>query len=138
MNNGADLILVSDNIFSGLENEPFFGYVAIKGDRILKTGKGSIPADLISEQTKLINLKEKTVFPGFIDVHCFFTGYVIRFLGVDMSECADVEQVHAILEKHEKEISQNCPIFAHGLKMDIKRITLDDWLCEDPSLCSGR
>lgn len=130
MNNGADLILVSDNIFSGLENEPFFGYVAIKGDRILKTGKRSIPADLISEQTKLINLKEKTVFPGFIDVHCFFTGYVIRFLGVDMSECADVEQVHAILEKHEKEISQNCPIFAHGLKMDIKRITLDDWFVD--------
>ena len=41
MNNSAELILVSDNVFSGLEDEPFSGYVAIKHDKILKTGEGT-------------------------------------------------------------------------------------------------
>ena len=130
MNNGAELILVSNNVFSSLENEPFFGYVAIKDDKILKTGKGSVPEELISDNTKMINLKEKTLLPGFIDVHCFFTGYVIRFLGSDLSECANIELIRDKLEKYEKTLPQNYPIFGHGLKFNIDRITLDDWFVD--------
>ena len=48
MNNEADLILISENIFTGLENRPFPGYVALEGDRILKTGKGAVPEDHVS------------------------------------------------------------------------------------------
>ena len=48
MNCGANLILVSENIYSGLESESINGYVAIKDDKILKTGKGPIPEDLIN------------------------------------------------------------------------------------------
>ena len=127
MNNGAELILVSDNIFSGLEDEPFFGYVAIKDDRIFKTGKGSLPEELTDKDTRIINLKEKTVLPGFVDVHCFFTGYVIRFLGADLSECTDPEEVHTQLLSCEEKLPLNYPIFGHGLNFDIERNTLDDW-----------
>ena len=130
MFDGADLIFMSDNIFSGLENEPFYGYIAIKEDKIIKTGKGEVPADLIKENTEFLDLKGKTVLPGFIDVHCFFTGYVIRFLGVDLSECTSSEQVRVRLEKHEKGMTQNFPIFGHGLNFTIDRITLDDWFAD--------
>lgn len=130
MNNSAELILVSDNVFSGLEDEPFSGYVAIKHDKILKTGEGSVPEDLIDENTKVINLKEKTVLPGFIDVHCFFTGYVIRFLGADLSMCSDQQQVKDLLDNYVEGIAQNHPVFGHGLSFDIERITLDDWFVD--------
>ena len=101
MNYGANLILTSENIFSGLENESFNGYIAIKDDRIIKIAKGSIPEDLINEETKIIDLKEKTILPGFIDVHCFFTGYVIRFLGIDLSKCKSLEEIQTALENHQ-------------------------------------
>lgn len=127
MNNVANLILVSDNIYSGLENEAFFGYVAIKDDKILKTGKGSFPKELVNEETKIINLKDKTVLPGFIDVHCFFTGYVIRFLGVDLSKYTSYEEIRVHLEKYKKGVSEEHPIFGHGLKIDIEREALDEW-----------
>lgn len=127
MNCGANLILMSENIYSGLENESFNGYVAIKDDKILKTGKGPIPEYLINEETKIIDLKEKTILPGFIDVHCFFTGYVIRFLGIDLSKCINLEEIHVRLEKYQKETSNNYPIFGHGLNIDIEKTILDEW-----------
>ena len=130
MNNEADLILISENIFTGLENRPFPGYVALEGDRILKTGKGAVPEDLIGKSTRMIELKEKSLLPGFTDVHCFFTGYVIRFLGTDLSDCENANQVYSRLKEREKDAVPNHPIFAHGLKSSIDRIVLDEWFID--------
>ena len=36
----ADLIIVSDAVFDSIAEEPFPGFVATKGNRILEVGKG--------------------------------------------------------------------------------------------------
>ena len=120
MNQKSDLVLISDSIFTAASSTYQSGYVAIKGDRILAVGKGKVPADLLDVDTEVINLGEKTISPGFIDVHCFFSGYVIRYLGVDLSGCRDEIEVFNILNKMKER-----PIFGHGMKFHISTSMLD-------------
>ena len=47
MSEYADLILLSNCIFTATEEIPFSGYIAIKNDRILSIGKGLAPTELI-------------------------------------------------------------------------------------------
>ena len=45
MSEYADLILLSNCIFTATEEIPFSGYIAIKNDRILSIGKGLAPTE---------------------------------------------------------------------------------------------
>ena len=128
MNQEADLILRSENIFTAEEDEPFSGYLALKNDRIISTGKGSIPQELIDQNTKILELGNKTVSPGFIDVHCFFTGYVVRFFGMDLSDCISDHQVLSLLKRQIGILSEESPLFGHGLRFSISSDTLNE-LC---------
>ena len=126
MHENADLILVSDSIFTALEQDPFSGYVAIKDDRICNVGKGLVPKDLICENTRIISLGNRTVSPGFIDVHCFFTGHVVRFLGADLLDCISEHQALKVLKGYEEALEQGEPLFGHDLRLTISREVLDE------------
>ena len=53
---------------------------------------------LIGPDTAVYDLGDRTVSPGFSDVHCFFTGYSVGFVGADLSACAsEAELVEAAL-----------------------------------------
>lgn len=121
MEKKADIILRSESIFTALDQKPFAGYVAILGDRICKAEKGAVPAELIGEDTKVIELGNRTLCPGFIDVHCFFSGYVVRFLGEDLSECISDHQAVEKLRSFSKEGT----VFGHELRVQIKKEDLD-------------
>lgn len=65
----ADLILKSSSIFDSIHEEPFDGYVAVKGNKICQVGRGEIPADLAGEDTLVKDCGDKTVMTGFHDSH---------------------------------------------------------------------
>ena len=119
MEHKAQLILLSDSVFDAVSEKPFSGYIAIAEDRIIDVGKGSVPEELCDEHTRIINCLGRTITPGLIDVHCFFTGYVVRFLGEDLSGCQNEKKVF------EKLNGRKDPILAHGLRFDISRKSLD-------------
>jgi len=122
----ADIILKSNCIFTAKDQEVIDGYVAIQGNRIIAVEKGEIPNEMISKTSKVICLKDKTVSPGFVDVHCFFTGYVVRFLGCDLSVCHDKESVFKQLDKYLETSPKNYPLLAHGLNIEISKEELDE------------
>jgi len=119
MEHKAQLILLSDSVFDAVSEKPFSGYIAIAEDRIIDVGKGGIPEELCDEHTRIINCLGRTITPGLIDVHCFFTGYVVRFLGEDLSVCQNEKEVFERLN------DKKDPILAHGLRFDISRKSLD-------------
>ena len=86
MSNYADYILKSNCIFTATSESPISGYIAIKNDRILSIGNDSIPSEIMNEKTKTFNLGDCTITPGFSDVHCFFTGYSVGFVGIDLTD----------------------------------------------------
>ena len=121
MNEKADLIFKSDCIFTALEDLPFSGYVAVKGDHISAVSKGMPGEELIGSDTKIIELGNRTLTPGFSDVHCFFSGYVVDYLGEDLSDCVSGYQALKVLKACEKE----GPVFGHGLRVTIDKEDLD-------------
>ncbi len=123
----ADLILLSDSIFTSEDEDTVSGYIAVKKDRILALGKGEDYEEYCDPNTKVFDLHGKTITPGFIDVHCFFTGYVIRFLGADLSTCENTKDVFEII----KDINKDA-LFGHGLKIDIEKKVLDEAYPDTP------
>lgn len=70
----ADLIIQNATIYTVNKNFAKAEAMAISNGKIVAVGKS---ADILKKyQSKNIqNLRGKTVFPGFIDAHCHFTGY---------------------------------------------------------------
>ena len=58
MSEYADLILLSNCIFTATEEIPFSGYIAIKNDRILSIGKGLAPTELIGTNILIMGTKQ--------------------------------------------------------------------------------
>ena len=121
-----NIIIKSDCIFPATGENAFDGYLKIKDGIIINVGKGEVPKELIDSDTEIFDFKGKTVSPGFTDVHCFFTGYVVRFLGVDLSDCDSEEKVLFKAKEYMKNIPDDFPVLGHNLKVNISEEKLND------------
>jgi predicted amidohydrolase YtcJ len=65
----ADIILTNGKIFTADTSQLYVDALAIKGEIILATGTNAEIEKLASSQTQRIDLKGKTVVPGFNDAH---------------------------------------------------------------------
>ncbi|GGB40691.1 amidohydrolase family protein [Virgibacillus dakarensis] len=97
----ADLILNSEAIFTGVEDKPISGSVAIKGRYILAVGSNEEIKDFIGPNTKVLHYGEKLIMPGFQDFHLHL------FLG-SLSQ----DSVSLIGAKSEQETAEMVKIFA--------------------------
>ena len=113
MSTFADMILKSNCIFTAAGEEPFAGFVAIADGKILQVGR-EVPAELAGPQTAVYELGDRTVSPGFSDVHCFFTGYSIGFVGADLSGCTTEAELVAEALRYAATIPAEAPVLCHG------------------------
>lgn len=65
----ADIILTNGKIFTSDTSKLYVQALAIKGNKILATGNNAAIEKLATSKTKKIDLKGKTVVPGFNDQH---------------------------------------------------------------------
>ena len=65
----ADIVLTNGKIFTSDTNNLYVEALAIKGNKILATGSNEAIKKLASNKTKKIDLKGRTVVPGFNDAH---------------------------------------------------------------------
>jgi predicted amidohydrolase YtcJ len=68
----ADIVFINGKIFTADEKQLYVQALAIKGNKILATGNNATIEKLASAKTKRIDLKGKTVVPGFNDQHDHF------------------------------------------------------------------
>lgn len=64
-----DMILAGGRVVTMDATDRVTQAVAIKGDRILQTGSDAVIRALRGPQTKIIELRGRTVTPGFVDAH---------------------------------------------------------------------
>lgn len=78
----ADLVLLNGNIVTMNHDLPRAEAVAIRGNRIISVGTNKDINPFIGEETKKIDLEQKSVIPGFIDahVHPFSAGRALTVL----------------------------------------------------------
>lgn len=112
--NFADILLLSDYIFTGLTEYPEKGYIAIIGNKIAKLGRDDNFKAFVGHNTKVVELKEQLILPGFVDVHTFFTGYAIYHIGTDMEDAYTKEECMKRIRVYEKSLPIENSILGHG------------------------
>ncbi|ETI67281.1 amidohydrolase [Neobacillus vireti] len=120
----AETILKSAHIFTATKTDVFSGYIAISEGIILSIGQ-EWDESLVGPETRIIDLGDQFISPGFIDVHCFFSGYAMNFVGTDLSGRQTSQEIYTALIDYEATADGDKPILGHGI--DAKLIQTDKW-----------
>jgi len=75
----ADTIFVGDNVLTMDENLADANGVAIRGEKIVAVGSRDAVMALRGPETRVVELGERALLPGFIDAHGHFT-FAARFM----------------------------------------------------------
>ncbi len=118
----ADLLLRSNAVFDGTGSEPQPGFVAVSGSRILAAGPGD-GAEYAGEGTQVHELGDRLICPGFADVHCFFTGYLLTIAGADLGGCNTQEEVLAAAKGYQNTLAPGATVLARNVKADFDSLT---------------
>ena len=79
----ADKIYINGNILSGLVDSKRLEYIATKDNIILNAGIGNYE-HFITSKTKVIDLNNKFVVPGFMDNHTHFMSGGNLLMSIDL------------------------------------------------------
>ncbi|MEG1010358.1 MAG: amidohydrolase family protein [Ruthenibacterium sp.] len=114
MSHDTQIILQSNCIYTATGEKPFSGYVVIEDGKLTKIGEGALPSSLLCSTTKVYNLGERMVCPGFSDVHCFFTGYSIGLVGADLSGAKSCDDLISCAARYAETLPAEKPVLGHG------------------------
>jgi len=93
----ADLVLLNGKIVTVDERESIVEAVAVKFGRILSVGANDEVKGLVGKETKVVDLRGRTVIPGLIDSHCHMTSTAIGAVDtIDLSEEAGVRSIDEV------------------------------------------
>lgn len=95
----ADLVLRNGHIVSLDENMNEYTAIAIKNGRIIAIGSDNEIEPVTGKDTEKIDLKGKTVTPGFIDGHQHMIQFGFKLIYVDCSKDSIAEIVSAVEER---------------------------------------
>jgi len=102
----ADLIIKGGTIYTAEEGSPTVEAVAVTGDKIVYAGDLSGLTKFENEKTQVIDLKGKTMTPGFIEGHGHFMGLGYSELNLDLSTTTSYEEM---VEKVKAAIAKSQP-----------------------------
>ncbi|HBQ00474.1 MAG TPA: amidohydrolase [Gammaproteobacteria bacterium] len=106
----ADLIFLGQNIITMDASD--VSAVAVRGDRIVVAGSEQDARALQGEGTRVIELGERALLPGFIDAHGHFAGVAryVDMLDLSSPPVGDVTSVDDIVRKLQRRIeNRNIP-----------------------------
>jgi predicted amidohydrolase YtcJ len=122
----AELILINGKIITVDAQDSIMEGVAVRGGKIIDTGAAKKISQYIGTQTKVIDLKGKTVTPGLIDSHAhlpFFgqreNGWFVKLQGMESKE-----EIMATLAQKARKLPKGEWISAWGIE-DISLSYLD-------------
>lgn len=111
----ADILLYSQNVFTAKTLEPAPLYVAVKGGLIASVGPIEEKDQWIDEHTKVYDLGDRVISPGFTDTHSFFTGYEFGFLGADLTKVKNLDEALTEVKDYADKHPLKKIVFGHGI-----------------------
>lgn len=110
----AAIVISSNTIFSGKDEKPFAGYIAIENNKIVAVGNKADQNLWIGPKTEVYELGDQLVMPGIHDNHVFFTGYMSMNRGVDLSHVSSVDEAVNLLIKQSKSLGPFENLYGFG------------------------
>jgi len=135
----ADLVLINGNVLTMNPSQPNAQAIAVQDDKIAKVGTNEEIEPWIGKDTEVIDLKGRTVVPGFIDTHVHVTEFGRSFAWIDLRGVRSIREVQEGLKKRVRETSKGRWIM--GRSWDQERLVerryptrwdLDDFSRENP------
>jgi len=94
----ADLVLINGKIFTMNPSQPHAEAVAIKDGKIVQVGTNDDVNRWTGKEAELIDLKGKTVVPGFIDTHIHVADFARVLTWLDLHDVQSIQELQAILK----------------------------------------
>lgn len=116
----ADLILHNGHVFTQNPELPWASAVACKGEEIMAVGNFDDMERIIDDDTVIMDLDGKYVFPGFIDIHRSPVLKAFDGRYADLSECRSPEEVAEAVKDWADENPDSEIIFGYGYRDDLK------------------
>ena len=111
----ADILLYSQNVFTAKTLEPAPLYVAIQGGMIAGVGPIAEKDQWIDDHTKVYDLGDRVISPGFTDTHSFFTGYEFGVLGADLTNAKGLDDALSLIKTYADAHPLKKIVFGHGV-----------------------
>lgn len=93
----VDIVFLNGEVITVDEQNRIFEAVAVEGNRIVFVGSSEEVKQLIGSQTTVIDLKGRSLLPGFIDSHLHLSAYGIDKLGVSCKS-SHIQSLNDILQ----------------------------------------
>ncbi len=87
----ADVIVVAERVWTGDPARPWAQAVALRGTRILAVGDAAEMDRHRSPGTRVVDVRDGFVAPGFIDSHTHFNSAGALLLGVNLLDVSDAD-----------------------------------------------
>lgn len=114
--NSADMILINGNILTMDDSNSRAEAVAIGDGIITYVGANDGAKEYIGPHTEVIDLKGKTLVPGFIDSHVHLVQTGLNTLGIDLSSAANISQCLSLLKKGIENSPKDTVVWGIGLE----------------------
>jgi predicted amidohydrolase YtcJ len=95
----ADLALVNAKVLIMNPSQPIAEAIAVKKDRVARVGTNAEISEWIGENTRVIDLRGKTVVPGFIDTHIHVADFGRFLMWLDLKDVKSIKQLQRVLEE---------------------------------------
>ena len=101
----ADVIFVGEHIITMDAGEPAASGVAVRGERIAQVGDRDTVMDRAGPDTRVIELGDRALLPGFIDSHGHFsfTARLIEFANLSsppVGTATNIDDINRLLAQH--------------------------------------
>ena len=121
-----DLILHNGNIITMDEKYPKASAVAVKNGKVAAVGCDADILKLACENTKVFDLRMKTVVPGFNDSHLHNVKYGIFSNCCDLSKCTSLQELIEVARKYidDNDIKSGNWVIGTGWNQDLFDVKL--------------
>ena len=92
-----DLVLVNANVVTLDSSRLRSEAVAVKYCRIAFVGSNKAALKMADRETKVLDLKKKTLLPGFIDTHVHLDDFGLTLRTLNLEEATSVVEVRRLL-----------------------------------------
>ena len=80
----ADIVFKNGNVYTANDKAPRAEAIAVKADRIIFVGTNADAQKFVGQNTRVVDLKGKTVLPGFTDSHQHLSGVGLREMTLNL------------------------------------------------------
>jgi predicted amidohydrolase YtcJ len=101
----ADLVLTDGRIWTGDDRRPWAEAVAVLGEKIVAVGTTKDVARWVGPNTRVIDLENNLVLPGFIDSHTHFLDGGLALLNIRLREAKSREEFVARIREKASELA---------------------------------